>query len=73
MHNILGSKDFEGEYAPIEISEENVFLKMYGKKISKPLRKLGHLNVIGTKEESTDELLQKLTSLKEKVQIIALI
>ncbi|MDH3277964.1 MAG: 5-(carboxyamino)imidazole ribonucleotide synthase [Nitrosopumilus sp.] len=70
MFNILGPKDFEGEYMPIKISEENVFLKMYGKKISKPLRKLGHLNVVGNPGESIDYLLQKLESLKEKVRVI---
>jgi 5-(carboxyamino)imidazole ribonucleotide synthase len=72
MYNILGSKDFEGEYKPIEISEENVFLKMYGKKISKPLRKLGHLNLVGKQGESSEDLIQKLTHLKEKIRIVAL-
>ena len=72
MHNILGSKDFEGEYRPIEITEKNVFLKMYGKKISKPLRKLGHLNLVGKQGESSEDLLQKLTRLKEKIRIAAL-
>ena len=71
MYNILGSKDFEGEYMSIEISEENSFLKMYGKKISKPLRKLGHVNLIGKNKESIDDLLQKLELLKEKVQPVA--
>ena len=56
----------EGEYRPFKISEEDVFLKMYGKKISKPLRKLGHLNIVGTQEESIEELLAKLESIKEK-------
>ena len=37
MYNILGSENFEGEYKPIVITEQNVFLKMYGKKISKLL------------------------------------
>jgi len=72
MYNILGSKDFEGEYVPINISEKNVFLKMYGKKSSKSLRKLGHLNLIGNPGESIDSLLKKLESLKEKVQVIPL-
>ena len=38
MYNILGPKGFEGEYHSLDISEENVFLKMYCKKISKPSR-----------------------------------
>ena len=42
---------------------------MYGKKISKPLRKLGHFNLVGTQGESIDQLLKKLESLKDKVSI----
>ncbi len=72
MYNILGSKDFQGEYKQLEISEDDVFLKMYGKKISKPLRKLGHLNLVGTQDKVIEDLLQKLTRLKEKIRIIAL-
>ncbi len=72
MYNVLGSKDFEGEYKPIEISEQNVYLKMYGKKISKPLRKLGHLNLVAKEGESINDLLQKLSPLKDKVRTTAL-
>ena len=69
MYNILGPKNFEGEYKPIVLSEQNVFLKMYGKKISKPSRKLGHFNLVGKQGESIDQLLKKLESLKDKVSI----
>src|SRR3970282_657081 len=30
MYNILGPKNFEGEYKPVEMSQQNVFFKMYG-------------------------------------------
>jgi len=69
MYNILGTQGFEGEYLPLDISKDNLFLKMYGKKISKPLRKLGHFNLVGTKGESIDQLLQKLETLKEKAVV----
>ena len=69
MYNILGSKNFEGEYKPIHLSEPNVFLKMYGKKISKPMRKLGHFNLVGNSEETIDNLLEKIELLKGKVSI----
>lgn len=69
MYNILGPKNFEGEYRPIEISEQNVFLKMYGKKISKPSRKLGHFNLIGNKDETVDDLLKRLETIKNKVSV----
>jgi 5-(carboxyamino)imidazole ribonucleotide synthase len=72
MFNILGSKGFEGEYKPIEVQDENVFLKMYGKKISKPSRKLGHLNLVGNQGESVEQLLQKLDQIKKEIQITEL-
>ena len=69
MYNILGSQGFQGEYKPLEIKENNVFLKMYGKKVSKPLRKLGHFNLVGKNNETVDELLSKLEELKPKALV----
>ena len=69
MYNILGNKDFEGEYKKIEFSEKNIFLKMYEKKISKPLRKLGHLNLVGSDNQSIDKLLEELSNIKDKVEV----
>ena len=69
MYNILGNLDFQGEYKKIEISEKNIFLKMYEKKISKPLRKLGHLNIVGSEKESIDELLSQLEKIKGSVEV----
>ncbi|MCV0409918.1 5-(carboxyamino)imidazole ribonucleotide synthase [Nitrosopumilus sp.] len=69
MYNILGDVSFEGKYAPINISEENVFLKMYGKEISKPLRKLGHFNLVAKEGETIEELLKKIEKIKEKVVV----
>jgi len=67
MYNILGTKGFEGEYKPITLSETNVYLKMYGKQISKPLRKLGHFNLVARNGETVEQLLEKLETLKAKV------
>jgi 5-(carboxyamino)imidazole ribonucleotide synthase len=64
MYNILGSTNFEGQYKPIEISEPNLFLKMYGKEISKPFRKLGHFNLVGNSGETIEQLLLKLQTLQ---------
>ena len=69
MYNILGSKSFEGKYTPVTITQSNTYLKMYGKEISKPLRKLGHFNLVGVNGESIDQLLQKLESVKEEIII----
>ena len=69
MYNILGSKSFEGKYTPVTITQSNTYLKMYGKEISKPLRKLGHFNLVGVNGESIDQLLQKLELVKEEIII----
>ncbi len=69
MYNILGSKSFEGKYIPVTITQSNTYLKMYGQEISKPLRKLGHFNLVGVNGESIDQLLQKLESVKEEIII----
>jgi len=69
MYNILGNLDFQGEYKKIEISEKNIFLKMYEKKISKPLRKLGHLNIVAFEKQSIDELLTQLEKTKGSVEV----
>jgi len=67
MYNILGSKTFEGKYCTIVLNEENVFLKMYGKEISKPQRKLGHFNLVSKENETIDQLASRLETLKNKV------
>ena len=69
MYNILGNLNFEGEYKKIDFSEKNIFLKMYEKKISKPLRKLGHLNLVGSDKQTIDELLIELSHIKDKVEV----
>jgi 5-(carboxyamino)imidazole ribonucleotide synthase len=42
---------------------------MYEKEISKPLRKLGHLNIVGTDRQSIDELLEQLEKIKSRVEV----
>lgn len=69
MYNILGSKEFEGEYETISIGEKNIYLKMYGKKISKPLRKLGHINIVSNGSESIDDLFKKLESISDRISV----
>lgn len=69
MYNILGISGFTGEYKPLEITGEGIFLKMYGKKTSKPQRKLGHVNIVGINGESIDELLEKLQTIKLKTVV----
>ncbi len=72
MYNILGPKDFKGRYKPIELpSQEGVFLKMYGKNYSKPNRKLGHINVVDTKNtEGIEGLLRKIEKIKNTISFV---
>ena len=42
---------------------------MYEKKVSKPLRKLGHLNIVGFEKQSIDELLTQLEKTKVSVEV----
>ena len=70
MYNILGPKNFQGKYKPVNIQLENVFLKMYGKDESKPQRKLGHFNLIGTKEHNINQLLERAEQIKNSIKII---
>ena len=66
MYNILGNKSFQGEYKPLRLDDENLYLKMYGKKVSKPLRKLGHFNLVGKDGETIDQLLERLEGIKPR-------
>ena len=69
MHNVLGPKNFEGEYKLPKISNQDVFLKMYGKKISKPLRKLGHFNILKKDNETMEQLWHRLDEIKKRIRI----
>ena len=69
MYNILGNLNFEGEYQKLNFSKNNIFLKMYEKKISKPLRKLGHLNIVGIDNQTIDQLLDELSQIKDLVEV----
>jgi 5-(carboxyamino)imidazole ribonucleotide synthase len=42
---------------------------MYEKKISKPLRKLGHLNIVGMNNQTIDQLLDELSQIKDSVEV----
>lgn len=68
MYNILGPPGFTGEYKPPQISHPSSHLVMYGKKISKPLRKLGHINIHDNKY-TVSQLLDILASIKHQAVI----
>ncbi len=70
MYNILGPKDFTGPYEEPVINHENIFLKMYGKKLSKPKRKLGHVNFVDkTGKKTPQQMLEEIEKYKGSLQI----
>jgi 5-(carboxyamino)imidazole ribonucleotide synthase len=72
MYNILGPKDFKGRYKSIMIdSDDNVFLKTYGKLESKPNRKMGHINIVDSDDiGDVETLLNKMESVKNSIHFI---
>jgi len=73
MCNILGPDGFEGKYKPVELEKDGVYLKMYGKSVSKPQRKLGHFNVVDLSDsKDTSELLKIADEIKNSVSIVHL-
>jgi len=70
MCNILGPDGFEGKYKPVELEKNNVYLKMYGKDISKPQRKIGHFNVVDLSDsKDASELLKTADEIKNSILI----
>jgi len=73
MYNILGPDGFEGKYKPVQLEKDGVYLKMYGKNVSKPQRKLGHFNVVDINDsKNTSELLGIADEVKNIVSIVSL-
>jgi len=73
MYYILGPDRFEGNYKPVQLEKDGVYLKMYGKDVSKPQRKLGHFNVVDMNDsKNTSELLGIADEVKNIVSIVSL-
>jgi 5-(carboxyamino)imidazole ribonucleotide synthase len=72
MVNLLGEDGFEGK-AIIEgmdkaLEQKGVFVHLYGKKITKPFRKMGHVTIL---EEDVAQLKAKALAIKEIIKIKA--
>ena len=73
MCNILGPDGFEGKYKPVQLEKDCVYLKMYGKDVSKPQRKLGHFNVVDQSDsKDVSELLEMADEIKNSILIKSL-
>jgi 5-(carboxyamino)imidazole ribonucleotide synthase len=72
MVNILGEPGFTGEavYEGLDdvLRIEGVFVHLYGKKITKPFRKMGHITICGN---NPDEVKTKAKSIKSKLKVIS--
>jgi len=70
MCNILGPHGFEGKYKPVHLEKDGAYLKMYGKDVSKPQRKLGHFNVVDLNDsKDVSELLEMADEIKNSILI----
>jgi len=73
MCNILGPDGFEGKYKPVVLEKDGVYLKMYGKSVSKPQRKLGHFNVVDISDSNNiSDLLETADEIKNSILITPL-
>jgi 5-(carboxyamino)imidazole ribonucleotide synthase len=71
MYNILGTDEFSGKYKISNFGAENLYLKMYGKEESKPQRKLGHFNLVDSKDTlGIKGLLESLDAIKKQIKFI---
>lgn len=72
MMNIVGSPNYEGKakYEGINAlaATENCYIHLYGKEITKPGRKMGHITLIGS---SVDTIQKNIEQLKKEVKCIA--
>ncbi|GAB1446789.1 MAG: 5-(carboxyamino)imidazole ribonucleotide synthase [Cyclobacteriaceae bacterium] len=72
MVNLLGEEGFTGEakYKGLEdvLAVEGVHVHLYGKKITKPFRKMGHVTIVDNNIES---LRKKANFVKDNLKVIA--
>lgn len=72
MMNLLGSPEFSGIYKLDGLEEvsaiEGVYVHLYGKKESKPMRKMGHITVTG---KTLEEARSKAKTVSETVRFVA--
>jgi len=70
MLNLLGEKGFEGPvyYEGLDeaLEKQGVFVHLYGKKMTKPFRKMGHVTVLG---EGLEDLRNKIDEVKKILKV----
>jgi 5-(carboxyamino)imidazole ribonucleotide synthase len=72
MVNLLGEEGYTGmaKYEGLEkvLQKEGVYIHLYGKKLTKPFRKMGHLTIVDPDIES---LKKKVNFVKEHLKVKA--
>jgi 5-(carboxyamino)imidazole ribonucleotide synthase len=72
MINLLGEKGYEGaaRYEGLEdaLAQTGVYVHLYGKAITKPFRKMGHITVV---DKNLEVATEKAKALKDSVKIIS--
>jgi 5-(carboxyamino)imidazole ribonucleotide synthase len=70
MINLLGEEGFTGpalvEGKEEALAEKGVYIHLYGKKITKPFRKMGHVTLL---DENVDNLKKRAQRIKELIKI----
>jgi 5-(carboxyamino)imidazole ribonucleotide synthase len=71
MVNVIGSDESSGEAVYLGLDQvlktDNAFIHLYGKKETKPGRKMGHITLCG---KDTDELVYKAHRLKQMLKVV---
>jgi 5-(carboxyamino)imidazole ribonucleotide synthase len=72
MLNLLGSEGFTGDahYEGLEeaLKLPGVYVHLYGKKTTKPFRKMGHVTIIGS---TRSEVVEKMETVKKFLRVIS--
>ena len=72
IYNILGDLEHNGSpiYQGIDkvLSLDNIYVHLYNKKQTKPMRKMGHITLIG---DSPKVLLEKINFIKQNLKVVA--
>jgi 5-(carboxyamino)imidazole ribonucleotide synthase len=72
MINLLGEEGYEGiaEYEGLEeiLKKDGVYVHLYGKKFTKPFRKMGHITIV---DENREKAIEKAKFVKQHIKVKA--
>ena len=72
IYNILGDQNYTGApiYQGLEkvLSLDDIYVHLYNKKETRPMRKMGHITILGNTQEI---LLEKINFIKQNLKVVA--